>query len=183
MCGKFTAMYSWRGIHAFSQPIGTTASERATAAADAKSNDEVVTYRPVDLLPVIVWDNGKGERRIVPMRWGFPHRSSPNRPDPIHARSETIDEKAFFKDAFTGGQRGIVVMRTFNEGRELPPKKPGASRPPSNGRSILTMASRGASPSCGDASSREGRRRSTCRDGRGAGERSRASRARQSEGS
>ena len=108
MCGKFTAMYSWRQVHEFSQPL--------TVPAD----DDVVTYRPMTNLPVIVYDKETGTRRVVPMRWGFPHRSNPNRPDPIHVRSETIDEKPTFKDAFLNGQRGIVVMQTFNEGKELP---------------------------------------------------------------
>src|SRR5436190_96281 len=117
MCGKFTAMYSWREVHAFSQPL--------TVNATVNTNDEVVTYRPMDAMPVIVWDKEKRERRIVPMRWGFPHRSNPNRPDPIHCRSESIDEKAAFKSAFLDGQCGIVVFRTFNEGKELPPSKPG----------------------------------------------------------
>ena len=31
-----------------------------------------------------------------------------------------IDEKPTFADAFREGQRGIVVMHTFNEGLELP---------------------------------------------------------------
>ncbi|HEY1711085.1 MAG TPA: SOS response-associated peptidase family protein [Rhizomicrobium sp.] len=114
MCGKFTAMYSWREVHAFSQPLTAPAEDGPTPEA----NDTVVTYRPVDLLPVIIWDREASQRRIVPMRWGFPHRSNPNRPDPIHARSESIDQKATFKDAFLAGQRGVVVFRTFNEGEE-----------------------------------------------------------------
>lgn len=111
MCGKFTAMYSWRQVHAFSQPLTVS------------PGDDVVTYRPMSNLPVIVFDKKTGTRRIVPMRWGFPHRSNPNRPDPIHVRSETIDQKPTFKDAFLNGQRGIVVMQTFNEGKELPSGK------------------------------------------------------------
>jgi putative SOS response-associated peptidase YedK len=121
MCGKFTAMYSWREIHTFSQPLGT----RTAVGAAADSNDTVVTYRPVDLLPVIIWDREAKQRRIVPMQWGFPHRSNPKRPDPIHARSETVDSKDAFKRAFHDGQRGIVVFRTFNEGKEIPPAKSG----------------------------------------------------------
>lgn len=54
------------------------------------------------------------------MRWDFPLKSNPNRPDLIHARSDTIEEKAAFCEAFITGQRGIVVMQTFNEGLELP---------------------------------------------------------------
>ncbi len=107
MCGKFTAMASWRKVHDFSQPL----------TADA--TDEIVTYRPMTNLPVIIFDKESGRRVVVPMHWGFPHRSNFRRPDPIHVRSETIDEKPTFKEAFLNGQRGIVVMQTFNEGKEL----------------------------------------------------------------
>ena len=107
MCGKFTAMASWRQVHDFSQPL-------------AAETDEVVTYRPMSNLPVIVFDKDSGRRLVVPMRWGFPHRDNPRRPDPIHARAETIDERPTFRDAFCNAQRGIVVMQTFNEGKELP---------------------------------------------------------------
>jgi len=53
------------------------------------------------------------------MRWGFPHPKNPGIPQPIHARSETIDTTPAFADAFRFGQRGIVLIRSFNEGREL----------------------------------------------------------------
>jgi len=111
MCGKFTAMYTWRQVVAFSQPLG----EMDKSGKD----DEISIYRPMSLLPVIVFDRENHIRRVVPMRWGFPHRSDPYRPDPIHVRSETIDEKPTFKDAFLDGQRGIVAVLTFNEGKEL----------------------------------------------------------------
>ncbi len=109
MCGKFTSLASWREVHDFSQPLTIPVGEA-----------EVITFRPMTSLPVIIWDREARCRRVVPMRWGFPHRSDWRRPDPIHARSETIDERPTFRDAFLGGQRGIVVMRTFNEGKELP---------------------------------------------------------------
>lgn len=108
MCGKFTAMASWRQVHAFSQPL------------TASAGDEIVTYRVMGAVPVILFDRESGTRKVVPMRWGFPHRSNPNRPDPIHVRAETIDEKPTFRDAFLNAQRGIVAMRTFNEGKDLP---------------------------------------------------------------
>lgn len=107
MCGKFTAMYSWRQVHAFSQPL------------TGDPSDEIVTYRPMSIVPVIIYDKDRKHREIVQMRWGFPHRSNPNVPNPIHVRSETIGEKPAFRDAFLNGQRGIVVMQTFNEGKEL----------------------------------------------------------------
>jgi putative SOS response-associated peptidase YedK len=111
MCGKFTAMASWAEVHAFSQPL--------TVSPDGGegSNDQVVTYGVARELPVIISENGK--RRIVKMRWGFPHAKDWRRPQPIHARSETIDTLPAFADAFHDGQRGIVVMRTFNEGEEI----------------------------------------------------------------
>ena len=69
-------------------------------------------------MPVIVWDAEAGHRRVVPMRWGFPHPKDWRRPQPIHARSEGIDTTKAFAQAFKDGQRGIVVFQTFNEGEE-----------------------------------------------------------------
>ena len=115
MCGKFTAMASWREVVAFSQPL-------TTSAPGEGSNDEVVTYGVARPLPVIVWHKDAKQRRVVPMRWGFPHPKDWRRPQPIHARSEGIDTTRAFADAFRGGQRGIVVFRTFNEGEETTTK-------------------------------------------------------------
>ncbi len=111
MCGKFSAMYSWKEVHDFSQVLSVSSREGA--------NDEVVTYRVAGELPVITFDKNTKQRRVVPMQWGFPHHANPRRPQPIHARSETIETTAAFRDAFVDGQRGIVVMRTFNEGEEV----------------------------------------------------------------
>jgi hypothetical protein len=46
------------------------ASDGETPAA--KSNDEIVTFRPMALLPVIVWNKQTQQRQVVPMRWGYP---------------------------------------------------------------------------------------------------------------
>jgi putative SOS response-associated peptidase YedK len=113
MCGKFTAMASWAEVHAFSQPL----TMPADGSEGDSSNDQVVTYGVARNVPVIISENG--QRRIVMMRWGFPHAKDWRRPQPIHARSETIDTTQAFADAFHDGQRGIVVMRTFNEGEEV----------------------------------------------------------------
>jgi putative SOS response-associated peptidase YedK len=106
MCGKFTSLANWAEIVSFSESLGS-------------GEGESITLRVMSSLPVIVLDPATMARRIMPMRWGFPHRINPNRPDPIHARAETIDEKPTFRDAFYNGQRGIVLARTFNEGKEL----------------------------------------------------------------
>ncbi|WP_428669045.1 SOS response-associated peptidase family protein [Reyranella sp.] len=116
MCGKFTALASWSEVAAFSQPL--TEGGGGDGPGDG-SNDEVVTFRVGSLLPVIVWDAEAGQRRVVKMRWGFPDPKDWRRPRPIHGRSETIDSKEPFRKPFHGGQRGIVVFRTFNEGEEV----------------------------------------------------------------
>jgi putative SOS response-associated peptidase YedK len=114
MCGKFTAMFSWSEIVEFSTLLESGGEEHAGG-----SNDEVVTHRVNGLLPVIVWDAEAQQRRVVQMRWGFPHPKDWRRPQPIHARAETVEAIELFRRAFQAGQRGIVVFRTFNEGEEV----------------------------------------------------------------
>ena len=122
MCGKFTAQASWREVVAFSQPLSADAGHDAGGDGDGggtTGEDGIVTYRVGAAVPVIVWDAEAGRRRVVPMRWGFPDPRDWRRPRPIHARSETIDQKEPFRTPFHAGQRGIVVFRTFNEGEEV----------------------------------------------------------------
>src|SRR5581483_3977537 len=109
MCGKFTALASWRQIVDFSQPLTT---------ADGAADDREIALRVMGLLPVIVWDPSQARRRVTGMRWGFPHPDDPRRPQPIHARAETIDSTRAFAEAFAHGQRGIVLARSFNEAPE-----------------------------------------------------------------
>jgi len=103
MCGKFTAMFSWSEVVAFSQALDS-----------AGADDREVTYRVVGALPVITLDIVTGTRRAVPMRWGFPDPKDWRRPRPIHARAETIETTRAFAEAFIDGQRGIVLMKSFN---------------------------------------------------------------------
>jgi putative SOS response-associated peptidase YedK len=118
MCGKFTAMFSWQQVVAFSQPL--TADRFEKKSASTGDNDREVTYRVVAELPVIVLDIVESKRRVVHMRWGFPDPKDWRRPKPIHARSETIDTTKAFAQAFADGQRGIVLMKTFNEAPDVP---------------------------------------------------------------
>lgn len=105
MCGKFTTRADWNEIVdlAFAQP------------AQDGDEDHTVTFRVMNNLRVITWDSALGLRRIGIMRWGFPHPKDFRRPQPIHARAETIDTMPAFASAFHGGQRGIVLVNSFNE--------------------------------------------------------------------
>jgi putative SOS response-associated peptidase YedK len=107
MCGKFTAMASWSEVVAFSQPL---TSDRDYRGAE----DFEVTFRVMGLVPLLVWD-AERQRRVIAARWGFPHPDDWRRPQPIHARAETIDTTRAFADAFRDGQRGIVLVKSFNE--------------------------------------------------------------------
>ncbi len=109
MCGKFTAKASWSEILDY---IWTTPQ------ADDEA-DRTLAYRVMNPLPVVLLDIVTGERRMVPMRWGFPDPKDWRRPQPIHARAETIDTVKAFAQAFRDGQRGIVWMKNFNEAPDL----------------------------------------------------------------
>lgn len=109
MCGKFTAMASWSDVVDFAEAFTDTAGA---------SNDQPVGFKVMGELRVIVWDKNAGKRRVLPMRWGYPRRGNWRAPDPIHARSETIDSKPTFAPAFQTGQRGIILVKTFNEGKQ-----------------------------------------------------------------
>jgi len=105
MCGKFTAKASWTETIDFiwSASPGEDEADR--------------TYRVMNDLPVIVREGD--ERRTMKMRWGFPHPEKWQVPQPIHARSETIDTTKAFAQAFRDGQRGIVLMKSFNEAPDV----------------------------------------------------------------
>lgn len=100
-------MASWSEVVAFSQPL---TSDRDYRGAE----DFEVTFRVMGLVPLLVWD-AERQRRVIAARWGFPHPDDWRRPQPIHARAETIDTTRAFADAFRDGQRGIVLVKSFNE--------------------------------------------------------------------
>jgi putative SOS response-associated peptidase YedK len=112
MCGKFTQMYSWREVHDFSMPV---------SAAPAK--EDILTATPMRMANILRLDQN-GARVMVPMRWGFADKAAnaPVRPKHMHARAETIDTRPTFREAFAAA-RGVLFVRTFNEGEELPSGK------------------------------------------------------------
>lgn len=112
MCGKFTQLYSWRDVHAFSQPL-----------ADPGDPGELVVSTPMCLANIMRL-RADGERELVAMRWGFAGKddSTPARPKHMHARAETVDRLRTFAHGFAHA-RGILMVHTFNEGEELPSGK------------------------------------------------------------
>jgi len=107
MCGKFTTKLSW-----------TELVDYAWSTSD-RDEDRILTLRVMDAVPLIVLDIVAQKRRVVPMRWGFPHPKDWKRPQPIHARAETIDSTQAFAEAFHDGQRGIALVQTFNEAPDI----------------------------------------------------------------
>lgn len=110
MCGKFTQMMSWSALVELSDL--------------QESRSDVETITPMRFATVIACDDER-QRKAVRMRWGLvpsgvkdPLAIKPH----IHARAESIEVKPTFRDAFLR-RRGLVVVSTFNEGREITPTK------------------------------------------------------------
>ena len=108
MCGKFTTKASWTELVDFiyAQP------------PQGGGDDPTLSLRVTSELPIILWDHVHAQRRVVPMRWGFPDPADWRKPRPIHARAETIDTVNAFARGFRDGQRGIVLANSFNEAPE-----------------------------------------------------------------
>lgn len=112
MCGKFVQMKDWEATVELAELI----------LSNTHGLTETVT--PMRVASVIRL-NADGAREVARMRWGL---VPPNAADQnigtqfIHARAETIDEKPTYRDAFFN-RRGLVIVRTFNEGKEITPTK------------------------------------------------------------
>jgi len=106
MCGKFTQMMAWGTLVYLADLIGA-----------AGGPAETVT--PMRFANVIRQKGGK--RESARMRWGFVPQWEK---DPIkgskfiHARAESLDVRPAFMDAFAN-RRGLLIVRTFNEGKEI----------------------------------------------------------------
>lgn len=112
MCGKFTQMLSWGELVELAD------------LQQAAPGDSTDTVTPLRFAYVVALD-ADGRRKSVRMRWGLvpPATKDPTSIKPhIHARAETIDTKPTFRDAFRK-RRGLLVVSTFNEGREVTPTK------------------------------------------------------------
>jgi putative SOS response-associated peptidase YedK len=120
MCGKFTqrriAVEAWTEFHDRVDDPEAVAAWLAGAA-------EPDGFTPMRFA-MVTRIGAHGRAETVPMRWGFSALSAenPSKPDHIHARCETIDEKPTFRDAFRE-RRGLLLVHSFNEGEEVSPTK------------------------------------------------------------
>jgi putative SOS response-associated peptidase YedK len=111
MCGKFTQMVGWAELLAW-------------AEISAASDSALETITPMRFASVIALGDD-GQRAAVRMRWGLvPGWESDPRMGTrhIHARAETIESKPTFQNAFAR-RRGLVVVHSFNEGKEITPTR------------------------------------------------------------
>src|SRR4051794_39570002 len=110
MCGKFTQMMSWGAYVSLADLIGSAGG----------ASETVTPMRFATVIRLAV----SGAREAVRMRWGLvpPGTKDPNVSPFIHARAESIDERPTFAAAFHF-RRGLVVVKTFNEGKEITPSK------------------------------------------------------------
>jgi putative SOS response-associated peptidase YedK len=112
MCGKFTQRPAWQEETDF-----------VALLAPKPGPVEVETVTPMRFASVLMLEEGR--RLACRMRWGWARRGDTapgNVPHHIHARAETIDTLPTFADAFRT-RRGLLMARTFNEGREVTAKK------------------------------------------------------------
>ena len=96
----------------------------ALADLIGSSDGAAETVTPMRFATVIRKAAASGAREAVRMRWGLvpPGAKDPNASPFIHARAESIDERPTFAQAFRY-RRGLVVVKTFNEGKEITPSK------------------------------------------------------------
>jgi putative SOS response-associated peptidase YedK len=121
MCGKFTAMMTWRE---YCDLAGVSLSGDHPGP-DAMDGAHVLgTMTPMAKVPVLHLGPVR-QRRITPMRWGWPDTRAA---DPakgfrhLHARSEEIDRTPTWIEPFHE-TRGVVFTKTFNIGETLPSGK------------------------------------------------------------
>jgi putative SOS response-associated peptidase YedK len=112
MCGKFVQMKDWEAMVELAQ---------LTLSMSSGLTETVTPMRVASVIRL----NSLGGREVARMRWGFVPANAADQnigTQFIHARAETIEQKPTYRDAFHH-RRGLVIVRTFNEGKEITPTK------------------------------------------------------------
>jgi putative SOS response-associated peptidase YedK len=111
MCGKFTQLVQWEDVFDHVDP-------RVVMPEDAP-----IRYSTPMRMALVTRLGEDGKREQIQMRWGFSKPGQASlKPDHMHARSETVDSRPTFVDAFAE-RRGLLLVHSFNEGEELPAGK------------------------------------------------------------
>jgi putative SOS response-associated peptidase YedK len=118
MCGKFTAMMTWREY----VDLAGLGTDGGSGGSDFMDPDKPLgTFTP--MASALVLHLGPvHQRRITPMRWGWYNHKLPNPLkgfSHLHARAESIDTAPTWIEPFHE-TRGVVFCKTFNIGEELP---------------------------------------------------------------
>ncbi len=128
MCGKFTQLVRWEHEAEFAGQLPVMPDDAPVVFATPMRTAKLIRL------------GEDGRRELVRMRWGFSKPSATRpQPDHMHARSETVDSKPRFCDAF-GERRGILMVETFNEGEEQPGGRTQAVGVPPEGRKPIAIA-------------------------------------------
>lgn len=110
MCGRFSQLYTWEQIHAFSQPL--TLNEGVRINLQPRYN-----IAPTDQVDVIRLRK-EGDLELVRMRWwlvpAWWKKSLKEVPATFNARVETVATASMFKDAFAK-RRCLIPASGFFE--------------------------------------------------------------------
>ena len=107
MCGRFTQKYTWQEVQAFLSIIGAPLNLRPRYNVSPTTDIDVVRL------------DAEGRRELVAMRWGLvPYwwkKTLREAPASFNARSEEIDTKPMFRDAWRRNRRCIIPASGFYE--------------------------------------------------------------------
>ena len=116
MCGRFTQMFTWAEVHAFSQPLtNDPPADNLQPRYNVAPTQEILVVRL----------NPEGRRESVRLKWGLLPPWSKDATQAarcINARAETVDTLASFRNAFRS-RRCLVLASGFYEWRKISPKE------------------------------------------------------------
>ncbi len=117
MCGRLSIKYSWPELYALYRDF-LDGFDLDPDSDDAKSWKPRFNVPPTVKIPVITWDDGKGQMRL--MRWGLVPAWSKEigKFATFNARSDGCTSKPTYRGAWKAGRRCIVPASSFFEWRK-----------------------------------------------------------------